>query len=107
MDGKSIVSDGEDAGRSVSGSVKAICRRTGETGMSTPTISPMLRDQAPAAHTTVSVAMRPSSVATAVIERPVQAPNSRSLLLASQGYGALYWAFAVKVNKPSRHAEVL
>ena len=45
-----MVSDGEDAGSSVSGSVKAICRRTGVTGMSTPTISPMLRDQAPAAH---------------------------------------------------------
>ena len=66
-----MVSDGEDAGRSVIGSVKAICRRTGETGMSTPTISPMLRDQAPAAHTTVSVAMRPSSVTTAVIAPPL------------------------------------
>ena len=50
-----MVSDGEDSGNSESGSVKAICRRTGTTGMFTPSMLPMPADQAPAAQTTVSV----------------------------------------------------
>ena len=49
-----MVSDGEEAGSSASGSVNAIWRRTGVTGMSTPTMSPIRRDHAPAAQTTVS-----------------------------------------------------
>ncbi len=57
-----MVSEGEVSGSSATGSVKAIWRRTGVTGMVTPTMSPMLRDQAPAAQTTVLVAMRPHSV---------------------------------------------
>ena len=62
-----MVSEGEVSGSSATGSVKATWRRTGVTGMVTPTMSPMPRDQAPAAQTTVSVAMRPHSVTTAVM----------------------------------------
>jgi len=39
--------------------------------MVTSTMSPMLRDQAPAAQTTVLVAMRPHSVTTAVMVPPL------------------------------------
>ena len=41
------------------GSVTRIWRRSGLTGRSTPTIAPRPRDQAPAAQTTVSVAIGP------------------------------------------------
>ncbi len=62
-----MVSDGEMAGSSATGSVNAIWRRTGVTGMVTPTMSPIWRDHAPAAQTTVLVLMRPCAVRTSVM----------------------------------------
>ena len=46
---------------------KNIHRASPSTGMSTPASAPTSRDQAPAAQTTVSVAIAPASVSTAVI----------------------------------------
>ena len=54
------------------GAVVRIWRRSGSTGRSTPTIAPSPRDQAPAAQTTVSVAIVPLSVTTRVIAPPLE-----------------------------------
>ncbi len=49
------------------------------TGISMPTIAPTSRDHAPAAHTTVSVAIVPCAVRT-----PVMRPPARSMPIAGQ-----------------------
>src|SRR4029077_18201579 len=66
-----MVNDGEVTGSSASGWVKAIWRRTAETGIDTPSMFPIRRDHAPAAQTTVLVLMRPCSVITSVIVPPL------------------------------------
>ena len=53
------------------GAVVRIWRRSGSTGRSTPTMAPSPRDQAPAAQTTVSVAIVPWSVTTRVMAPPL------------------------------------
>src|SRR5687768_554930 len=54
-----------------SGAVKAIWRRSGATGRSTPAIAPTAVDHAPAAQTTVDVATVPVAVRTPVISSPL------------------------------------
>ncbi len=53
-------------------SVVRIWRRSGSTGRSTPTMAARSLDQAPAAHTTVSVAIDPRSVTTSVRLPPLE-----------------------------------
>ncbi|MDQ0945100.1 hypothetical protein QFZ67_006805 [Streptomyces sp. V1I1] len=52
-------------GAGVSGPVRAICRRSGVTGRSTPAIAPTAADQGPAAQTTARVRTFPDVVRTA------------------------------------------
>lgn len=57
------------------GSLTMISRRSGVTGRSTPAISPMSPDQAPAAHTTCEHVIVPCVVSTEVILRLPLSPR--------------------------------
>ncbi len=86
---KSIVK-GSDGGSHANGAVTAICRRCGTTGKSTSTMAPTWADHAPAAQTTVSVAIGPASVRTVVI-----VPASTSMPVTAQ---------LVRIRTPSARA---